>query len=124
VPVRSFMLHFILYHFFLDFFVRFFVLSSCGSPSPTLNFVTHPPPSSQSKMIEKYEKFYVKISVDSGLFLSSQLFPRFFLLCFENLLNFLFNIFTSCSGIIMSSLLLLLVLLLLFGENMKFSINP
>jgi hypothetical protein len=70
-------------------------MSSCGSPiePPAQNL----PPSSQRKMIEKYEKFYGEISVDSSTIFS--LFSAFFqqfsmLVCFlENLLNFLFNIF-------------------------------
>lgn len=97
VPVRCFMLHFILYHFFFNFSFRFFVSVVLWFTHRTpLNFFSSraklPPPSSQGKMIEKYEKFYGKISVDSGLFLSSQLF---FLccLCFEKFIKFSFQYF-------------------------------
>ena len=113
--------------FFLQLFFSFFrlcrlVVHPSNSPQFFLSRAKLPfcpPPSSQGKMIEKYEKFYGKISVDSGIFLSSQLF--FCAACVsKNLLNFLFNIFKSSSEIIVS----LLFFVLFFGESMKFSINP
>lgn len=99
VPVRSFMLHFILYHFFHNSsFPNLFRLAV----HPT-SLHRHPNNlvGPHHKMIEKYEKFYGKISVDSGLFLFSQLFfavlvPLY--VGFGNLLNFSLQYFYIVLG--------------------------